>query len=595
MKKRNTGNIKSVQPDTRLLWWIPVLLLSAWVFADVGTFEFILWDDDKYVTQNPMMKQSTWAEIFTIPVAGNYHPLTMLSLKWDYQFGKGLASTFHKHNAILHVANALLVYILLLSMGVKAHFAAWAGILFGVHPLHVESVAWVSERKDVLYTFFLLCAWLCWKRYTLKNNLLFYVLAFLLMAMACLSKGMALVLPFLLALDAYLLEGKSFKFLRFRLLPFFLLSLLFVFVSVWAQRSVGAIRESTDYMVWEKIVFPFYGFWFYLEKMVAPLNLSAVYPYPLKPEGILPLRYMLAMIPVLIVCVAVFYFRKNKIVVFAFLGFTLCILPVLQILPVGNALTADRYFYVSSLPLFIGMAYAAQKYLNSDRVNLRLLIFLCIPLIYVYPARQRVMVWKNTLSLFSDVVKKYPQVAVAHYNMGIVLNTLQQYVAAEQAYRKAVAARPDYADAWTNLGVTLQYQDKYAEAIEVLNKAVLLNPQHVEAHNNLGVAYERLNNTPTALIHYRMALSLNPDKVELYNNVGFAHEQTGRLDSARWYYEKALSMNPEYSTSMVNMGNTLLKLGHTQEEANEWFMKAARLGHTGAQQYLGQDSGDKGQ
>lgn len=567
--------------------WIPVLLLTWWVFSETPEFNFLIWDDDKYITENPSLVKSSLKEICTTPVAGNYHPLTMLSLKWNVQSGGVKPASFHVWNMLLHLGNTGLLYFLILSMGGNIRVAFAGSLLFGIHPLHVESVAWISERKDVLYTFFLLASWISWRYFRRGGNILFYILSLILGIASCLSKGMAVVLPLLLFLDMYFLEKKRDLKSLLSLIPYFILAGIFAWLAVWAQGTVGAIRQSTDYSLLDKIIFPFYGLVFYPVKMILPLNLSAVYPYPVKAVSeVLPWQYLISPLLVAGIALWVWFKRNHTWLVFSSLGYVLCILPVLQILPVGNALTADRYFYVSSLSICIGLFMGLDAWVSRKNVKLAGVICL-IPLLYIWPAKKRTEVWRDTLSLFSDVVQKYPEVAVAHYNMGIVqMNERQNYQAASEAFRKSISVRPGYTDAYVNLGVCLQYMNQYPESVEALMRAIQQQPEHVEAHNNLGVAYEKLGQTDRSLYHYRQALGLNPGKVELYNNVGFAYEAMGRLDSAEYYYRRALEIKPGYDVALVNMGNTILKQGRAWSEAEPYFREAARLGHAGARQYL---------
>lgn len=578
---------KGKQPNPLLwLWIIPVIALTAWVFFPALRFGFLIWDDDKYILENLNLLRGDFSELMKATVAGNYHPLTLLSLKWNLAQGAPQAGTFHLWNIVLHSANTLLVVLLFRAYGIGMIAALAGGLFFGVHPLHVESVAWIAERKDVLYTFFLLLSWLAWKNPLKWNSSAMLGVALAFFVLSCLSKGMAIVLPFILALDVWFLQSGNRKAVWMRLIPFFMISIFFAGVAIWAQETVGAIRQSTDFTVLDKMLFPFYGVSFYLIKMVAPFNLSAVYPYPIKIGGMLPWFFYAAPLLVAVLGGLLYQYRKQPWLLFAASGFLMCLLPVLQILPVGNALTADRYFYVSSIPLFLGLFRIMEMKTLSAKPVFSLLLLLP-GVLSVVPARERVLVWKDTMSLFSDVVSKYPQVAVGHYNMGnIWMNERQDYPAAIQAYRNAIAARPDYADAWTNLGVCLQYLQQYREAVDALNRAIILDPAHVEAYNNIGVGYEKLNITDSAVFYYRKAMVLNPSKVELYNNVGYAFEKMGQLDSAYFYYGRALELKPDYTVAMVNLGNCMIRRGFPQQDADVWFLKAARSGHAEAQAYL---------
>lgn len=566
---------------------IPVLLITYWVFMPAHSFAFLLWDDDKYIVDNTELLTSDFKTISTATVAGNYHPLTLLSFSWNLNKGTPQPRAFHQWNNYIHLANTLFVFLLFLSYRSGPVVAAAGALFFGIHPLHVESVAWISERKDVLYTFFLLLSWIAWKNPLSWKWPITWGIALLFFVLSCFAKGMAIVLPFILLLDVWFLQTKEVRKKEIiRLIPFFILSVVFAWLAIWAQETVGAIRQSTDFTAIDKVFFPFYGLMFYLVKMIYPINLSAVYPYPIKLGGMLPWTFFVSLPIIALLSFLLFWFRKYRFLIFGFSGYLIALLPVLQILPVGNAITADRYFYVSSLPLTIGLFLSIAHFIPTTKSFLVWILFLP-GLILILPARTRVMVWKDTFSLFTDVVSKYPQVAVGHYNMGnILMNDKMDYPAAIAAYQKAIEARPDYADAWTNLGVCLQHLKSYRDGVNCLLRAVAYNPNHVEAHNNLGVGYEKLEKTDSALYHYRIAMKLNPLKVELYNNVGFALEKMNQLDSAQYYYTRALELKPDYAVAMVNLGNTLLRRGFPQQDADVWFVKAAKNGHPEAQAYL---------
>lgn len=588
-KRSNDPRAGNAAKGLTPLWLLilPVIGIIYWIYAPASGFGFLLWDDDKYIVENTKLLFSGLSELFKATVAGNYHPLTLLSFKWNLVPGALSPKPFHDWNIYLHLVNTLLLFILFLSYRSQVLVAIAAALLFGVHPLHVESVAWISERKDVLYTAFFLMAWICWKNPLNWKLPISLGLSLTFFLASCLSKGMAIVLPFVLLTEVALFTPKDVRKSEIlKLVPFFIVSIVFACLAIWAQETVGAIRQSTDYTVLDKIIFPFYGFAFYLWKMVLPLDLSAVYPYPLKTSGFLPWQFIISLPFLGALALGLYKFRRYKWLIFSFVAYGFCLLPVLQILPVGNAITADRYFYVSSIPLFLGFFLFFQYKIQT--LQPVFLWLLCLPgLGMIYSARERVGVWKDTLTLFADVVKKYPQVAVGHYNMGnIYMNDRGDYPKAIEAYQKAIQARPDYSDAWTNLGVSLQYLKQYRLAIDALLQAVRLNPNHVEAHNNLGVGYEKIEKTDSALYHYQIALSLNPGKVELYNNVGYALDKTGKMDSAIYYYQKALEIKSDYAVAMVNLGNALLKSGRPQTEADIWFVKAAQNGHQEARAYL---------
>jgi len=581
----------NLNPNSSRINYLPwiylfgVLGLTWWVYSLTPNFLLLLWDDDKYITDNPLFFTPPKGNIWKAIIAGNYHPLTLISLRLDKQFGE----IYHLTNVVLHLLNTTLVFILFRLFKFKPWGSLFAALIFGIHPLHVESVAWVSERKDVLYTAFLLGSWIVYLISSTNKGLpnkFIYVISILLFILACLSKGMAMVLPFLIIIELYFRRG-NLKLEFIRLIPFFCVSVFFAGVAIWAQGQFSAIRLATDFTTLQKISFPFYGWFFYLIKSIYCWKLSAVYPYPTITLAGLPWYFMAAPFGFMAILFFLWIFRKTSFLLSGFLLYTVALLPVLQIIPVGNAITADRYFYLSSIGVLYIICFFWDKWKAIKlEIYLKAILFLGITLSLSIVARERTKVWQNSRVLFTDVVQQFPQVAVAQYNLGITYALEKQFSSALICYLNATQANPGYADAWTNLGVTYLELGRNEESVGPLLRALEISPTHVDALNNLGVAYERLGNYSEALKTYRKGLVYNPGKLELYNNIGFMFEKTNVLDSAKYYYETALKLSPGYAMAMVNMGNILLRLGISQDSADVWFINAAKAGHPGAQDFL---------
>src|SRR4030095_1705332 len=397
------------------------------------------YDDVNYIQKNPLIRSIDLNRIFTENVMGNYHPLTMLIFSIEYQFFGLDATGYHVVNLLLHLANILLVFYFILLLCNKPWVALVAALLFGIHPLHVESVAWISELKDLLYTSFFLGTLIFYLKYLNDAEKKYYFIALLLFLFSLLSKAMAASLPVVLLLIDYFKRRKIAGRVIVEKIPFFLLAVIFGVVAVFAQQISEAVQEISTYTFLQRIVFACYGFINYLWKLILPFNQSVFYPYPIKGGTALPSYYYLYPILLIAIAALIIYSRKfsNKIF-FAIAFFTVTIFLVLQLLPVGDAVMADRYSYIPSIGLFylFGEAF---NYLWNKRYKVPVIAILGLfALFFCVRTFQRTGVWKNDLTLFSDVIDKYPTVAIAYNNRGSFLWDEKKYDEALVDYNKAI-------------------------------------------------------------------------------------------------------------------------------------------------------------
>ena len=396
--------------------------------------DFVSWDDPTYVLERPeVLKPSEAgdARLWRMPVSLNYHPLTMRSLAWNSRNAPRVGPLrtpdprgFILTNIWLHALNTALVLLLVRGLARSGLVpAAFTAMVFALHPMHVESVAWVSERKDVLYTFFLLAALISWMRWLREARWWWYALALALFVASCLAKAMAVVLPMLmLLLDVW--EQRPFRSLRtwVEKLPFFGVSLLFGLIALNVQSGgdfhgllavdralgvTGAVAEKLPYTGFEQFRFGAYGYVMYLVRLFWPAGFSTFHPYP---EGDdLPILFLAApvLMPLLLV-VAVLLRRRSPAWSFGLLFFTVCVLPVLQFLPVGRAVMAERYTYIA----YIGPAFALgllMQHLLAGRPRTWAIAAVAAPGLLLLPiTRMQADVWQNTASLFGQVIQRYP-------------------------------------------------------------------------------------------------------------------------------------------------------------------------------------------
>src|ERR1019366_3997331 len=397
---------------TNLLWISGILLLTFIAFTPTLKNGFTNWDDNVYIGENTLIKSlsaENIKKIFDIDnqVALNYHPITILSFAIDYKLSKYNPKTYHATNLLFHLLNTALVFwfIFLLS-GNKLQVAAMVALFFGIHPMHIESVAWISERKDVLYVFFFMSSLICYYKYIhaeRKNKLPLYMFTLILFLLSILSKAMAVVLPLILLLIDFYEGRKLDKYSIFEKVPFFIFALFFGVIASRIQ-SQGAAIANLDTFTWlQRFEFASYGMVNYIYNLFVPINLSCFYPYPDPKNNYLSFIFYIS--PFIVLGLSAFVLwsiRKNKILVFGFLFFCVTIALVLQFITVGKVIMADRYSYLSYIGLLfpIAMGYEwlqhqeNKKYISLKKIA-KLLIVLCVAICLVL-TYQRIKVWKNS-------------------------------------------------------------------------------------------------------------------------------------------------------------------------------------------------------
>ena len=423
-QKKANNTIKPVNPIKSNIWKNHGLLLMILLISFIAYLPSLqngfVWDDELYVTGNKLIQSFNLKEIFSRNVAGNYHPVTILVFAFEYQLFGLNATGYHVVNLLIHLLNVSLVFYAIRLISNKTGIAFIASLLFGIHPLHVESVVWVSELKDLLYTFFFLASLIFYLKY-IKNSLKkYYALAVILFMFSLLSKAMAASLPVAILLIDYF-KGRKFTFkLILEKAPFFILAIIFGLLAVSVQKTSGA----TDMVVFpfpQRIVFASYGFISYLFKLIIPINLSAYYPYPIKLGEIIPMIYYLYLILFISLAVFLFFSRRSSpklILGFGFFAITVSLL--LQLLPVGGAVMADRYSYIPS----IGILYLISELLlylwDKNKKTITVGLMVIITLFFSVNTYSRCKIWKNEMTLWSDVIDQFQTVPLAYYNRGSV-------------------------------------------------------------------------------------------------------------------------------------------------------------------------------
>jgi tetratricopeptide (TPR) repeat protein len=549
--------------------------------------DFTNWDDDKYVTGNPVIRELSWENVkatFGKFYVGTYCPLVILSYALEYSLWGLNPFGYHLTNLLLHVGNSLLVFCFILQLSGQTSVALVTALLFGVHPLHVESVAWVAERKDVLSTLFFLGSLLCYLRYQKDRQTRFYALSLVTLLLSLLAKPMAVTLPFILLLCDYLALRKVSGRVILEKAPFFALSLFFgaiMIVSQGAIRTVSqhfgeALDPTRSFAFLDHLLIACRGLCFYLAKTLVPIHLSAFYPYPYNISLYSP-TFFLPLILLLALATGVWISRRyTRTVIFGNLFFCITLLPVLKIIPIGETAAADRYMYIPSIGLFYLVGLAGHrlfvretrwKRVKRGSLGLGLSTLLVVFSVLTW---QRCNVWQDSETLWRDVLAKYPEVLFAHYNLGNFYREKNLLDAAIAEYKEALAVRPNDAQGHNNLGLVYAAKGQVDAAITEYKEALAVRPNHVQAHNNLGAAYAAKGQIEEAIAEYKAALAINPNSVSARANLGEAYRRKGLLDAAVAEYQQVLVLNPRNAPAHMNLGGVYVDKGQLDAAIAEY-------------------------
>lgn len=589
--KKEKLKVNSITDDKNNFFvYLAVLVVVTFgVFATTFNNTYTNWDDGKYVEENPLIKPlngETVAKMFFSDKLyerywmGNYHPLSMLTLNLNYVFAskdeEGIPSPFGFQlvNILLHIINTLLVFFILRKLVKNNNIAFFAALLFGVHTLHVESVSWIAERKDVLYTAFFLTSLYFYTLFAEKRKAGLYVASFILFILSLLSKGQATSLALTIILIDYFYERKllSLKVIAEKI-PFFILALIFGLIAIEAQKQGNALQVINTTPILNRIGIAGYGFTMYILKLILPIKLCSVYPYPDIVHQTIPAYFWLGLLTIAGVgFVALKTFKKNKIIFFSIGFFAVNIVLLLQLLPVGSAIYADRYAYIPSIGFYLLVAYFASK-IKSKQLYYGLGISYIVILSFLTVTR--IGVWKDSRSLWEDVIVKQPKSVVAWNNLGSVYNRVsQEYkdnldfenyeaykIKAIECFDKGIARKPDYTSAFYNrgfskreLGIFKNDTAMVLDAIKDLSSSISTDLTFVLAYIERGNAYDWLNDYERAIIDYNTALQYQPNNFQLFVNRGISKGKTGDFDAAIVDFNIALEKNPDAEEIYANRG-----------------------------------------
>lgn len=537
--KSKIFNLKSI------ICLLGLLIAVSVCFAPSLKNDFTNWDDEKYVLQNPNIELSFdhFIESFSTPVVGNIHPITTLSLSFDH-FLKGFdAKQFHLTSLIFHVINTLLVFffIYFLMMG-NWKIALIVAFFFGIHPMHVESVAWISGRKDVVYTCFFLLGMIAYLQFIKQKKRLFYGLTFLFFILSVLAKPAAVVFPLILILLDFFKKRKLETKVLLEKIPFFAMAILMGIVTIQVQGSDGAIRYSYTFI--QKICFASYGFIQYIFKMILPIDLSALYPYPAVGNGLPNNFYVFPFLACLILAIPIYILIKQKSfkglagnLSFGILFYLITVILVLQFVSVGGAIMADRYTYLPYLGLFFIVASFINLIKKEQLQRYFAGFLILIGFGFAYLSNQRISVWKNSETLWSNVLEQFDFVPEAYHSRGLFHLKNQKLDLALADFNRSIEEKKSYPEAYGNRASIYFNQDKFDLAAADYSKVIELKPNDEKAYKNRSAVYLKEGKFDLALEDLNKAIEINPQNGQSFYYRSLALQRLGNRKKA---YQDAL-------------------------------------------------------
>jgi tetratricopeptide (TPR) repeat protein len=595
---RGARSAQTGQGAGRVSFWIFVALAVSTfvVYGQVLTHEFINFDDDTYIWANPMVAAGlTWKGVawaFTTFDSANWHPLTWLSHMVDSKLF-GLHAGGHLFvNTLLHVVNALLLFWFLRRVTGATWQSAIIAALFALHPLHVESVAWASERKDTLSTAFGLLCLLAYSRYVAAPSWRRYGLVALWLALGLMAKPMLVTWPFvLLLLDYWPFNritwppansggrsslGAFWPLIREKV-PFFFLAIMSMLVTYVAQAQGGATRSlSVEPLSW-RLVNALVSYTKYLYLTVWPRDLAVFYPVL---RGTMPIwQWGLAL--VLLSAISFFAIRNARsrpYLIVGWLWFVGTLVPVIGLVRIGDQALADRYTYIPSIGLFIAVVFGVSDLVAASRI--RRLVGASASAVSIavltFLTGLQISRWRDSETLFGYVVSINPRNAVAQNNLGSALGTKGKHAEALPYFAEAVRLDPRYFDALVNMGQALSERGEGDQAVGYFERALEVRPNSAKTHWHLGLALEKVGKNAEAMEHFHDAVRFAPRDPVMHINLGIKLATQSMFAEAAEQYEQALRLDPNSAEAHNNLGLVLFALGRQKDGLRE-FSTAIRL------------------
>ena len=597
--------------------WLVLILAAAFIaLSPLLKNSFINWDDNATIFQNPNLSKRLpeLVKFYFGPnyVIGNYIPLTMLLHAFEYKIAGLEPHFYHLVNVILHLLNTCLVFLFTYRLSGKRTFVGlFCAAFFAIHPMHVESVAWVAELKDVLYSLFFLMSLCVYLNYldrlllagSIRTSPARLLPVLLLFCLSVLCKPAAVVFPLLMVLIDYYRQRKMNAAAWLEKLPFLFLAVLMSVVALRAQASDELLHHR--YNIFQKVLFASHSLINYLVKVFLPHRLSIFHPYPSVAE---PLGVWYYVAPFLVLLIFILVLRKRRTqpeFFFGLLFFLVNLLLVLQLVTIGDAVMAERYTYMAYTGVFFTLGMWLQKTFvdkqstHSSKKPLMIIAVSVIVIVFAVQTHSRTKVWKDDNTVADDLLKKYPDDPLVLNNKGYLLYEQKKYDEAIELLKRSLLKRPAYTRASVNLvnayldvnevekaglvvdsalryspmnqyllnqkGLVLMRKQQFREAIPVYMMAIVVGERNIFGYMQLAQCYYSINQLEKSLEVLDKALVLDPRDHVLLNNKGYTLFLLKRYEEARKFFQACLDIRPDYSIAQANLRDCNAALNHPRK------------------------------
>ncbi len=573
--------------------WLCLVIVSLFAFWNLKEAKFLDMDDHIYVYENETIKKGItfenikWA--FSTVSLGFYFPVTIISHLLDVEMYDLNSGDHHITSILIHLLSVTFLFLFLIK-GTKNIFCSFfVTALFGFHPLHVESVAWISERKDVLSAMFFFLTLLLYLFYVDKGGLKRYLIVFLSFLLGMLSKPMVITLPFVLLLIDYWplqrfdifpskgdLKERFFKPI-YEKIPFFALVPLFAYISYFAQKSVQAVAPLNAVPLKTRILNSFISYVQYIRKVFYPDDLALFYPFP--KDGIsFPYALISLVVLLILFLIVLFYGKKRKYLFTGFFWYSGVLVPVIGLVQIGSQAMADRYSYISAAGIFIAVVFVIYDLVKDRMVFKKVafvsgLISLCI---FFVLTKKQAELWTDSKLIYEHSINVTKDNYLMHYNLGGLLFKEGETEKAIYHFKKALEAKSYLGDVYLHLGYAYGKLGRIDDAINSLRNALKYLPRSYEAHLNLGKAYETRGEIEMAIKEYEEAVQLKPTDEVALTNLGILIAKKGDLQKAIDLFKEAIKNKPGYIDAHNSLGVAYL-MGQKYDLAVNSFQKALEI------------------
>jgi len=561
------SRVDSSSKQVQITILVFILLVTIYVFGAVKGHGFV-WDDFEYIVSNPYITTLSFqglGKIFSSFYSANYHPLTTLSWALEYHFAGLNAAVYHITNIVFHLVNCVLVFYFVKVLTTNIKVATFVAVLFAIHPMHVESVAWISARKDLLYTLFYLLSLLFYVKYIEKKKFSFLIYTFLFFALSCFSKSAAITLPLILVLLDYYKENLSFKSVLQKL-PFLALSVLFGIIAILSQKTVNAINEDVlKFDLFHRIIIMIYSVYYYFSSFFIPRNLCALHYYPSSTMS-LPIEFYVAPFVLLALFLSIFLIKKyRKELIFGLVFYLISISLIIQLIPLGKSMVSERYTYVPYIGIAIMLAQIIFDVISTGKNEKRnmAIAYICFGvcvLIFSMQSNRRNKAWQSGETLFTDVINQNP-----HECFGYIFRCYHRIQ--ENNFQGSI----DDCDAglaidsnstllYSNRGVAKLYLLNYKGALADFNEVIKRDSLNAESYLKRGQAKSGVHDFKGAIFDFETALKRNPLLITVYLDLSLAKLAINDVQGAIDDLNKAIVANPTFADAFYNRGNCYYQL-----------------------------------